>query len=165
MRRCCPPRYSCAFCACSWAFSSALAPSFLCGRSAFLAASGAFFLCRWGFKCCHQCMKNAYCVPVTPGGALEAGAPAEAGGTEGRRDGGTGLTRFLRAAARPSGPKSLGQMDRISPPTRRKKSKTNKPTKLPRPPPPPKKKKRERKNTQKTQKKGRKAVGRWFGSY
>ncbi|CAJ1328135.1 unnamed protein product [Effrenium voratum] len=32
---------------------------------------------RWGFKCCHQCMKNAYCVPVTPGGALEAGAPAE----------------------------------------------------------------------------------------
>mmetsp|Transcript_7958 Transcript_7958/g.20097 ORF Transcript_7958/g.20097 Transcript_7958/m.20097 type:complete len:673 (-) Transcript_7958:36-2054(-) len=36
----------------------------------------------WGFACCHQCMKNAYCVPIrndaVEDSREEAGAPAEA---------------------------------------------------------------------------------------
>eukprot|EP00435_Cladocopium_sp_Y103_P021135 s2395_g5.t1 len=36
---------------------------------------------RWGFACCHQTMKNAYCVPIKKG-ELEAPPGAEEGGIE-----------------------------------------------------------------------------------
>lgn len=33
--------------------------------------------CKWGFACCHQTMKNAYCVPLRRHDAIDADEPAE----------------------------------------------------------------------------------------